>query len=156
MTQTILALRVARRAIGTAVLEGESLRAFDGRHLNSNRERAERAITAYLERLIETHHPRGAVIFAPDERHDSPTNVLRLVQTVLVKAGISIRLVRCREMLKAFGHPSLRTRRELQEVTLALLPDLAHGGGALKPFIIETGAVALYAQTMLGLLAGAA
>lgn len=154
-TPTVLALRTSRRAIGAAILESDALALFDGRHLSGKRDVAERTAVSFLERLVSTQVPRGCVIFAPDERHDSPTSILRVVQAALVKSGISLRIVRSREMLGAFGRPPLRNRRELQEVTSGLLPQLREVRGAVKPYVVEAAAVALYAQSMLALLAGA-
>jgi hypothetical protein len=125
---------------------------LDGRHLSSNRTLAEQTATKYLERFLGTQQMRGAVLLAPDERYAPPTSMLRVVQTILVRAGVSLRVVHCDEMFRAFGHPPMRNRRELQQVASVLLPEVAGFKGAVRPYVIEAAALALYTETLLGLL----
>lgn len=148
----ILSVRVARRALGVAVLHEGQFEVIDGRHLSSNRTLAEQTATNYLERFLHTQETRGVVLLAPDERHASPTSMLRVVQTLLVRAGVSLRVVHCNEMFRAFGHPPLKNRGELQQIASGLLPELAHFKGAVRPYVIEAAALALYSETLLGLL----
>lgn len=149
----ILCLRVARRALGLAVLHDDKFEILDGRHLGSDREDAERTVQGYLERFLTTQHTRGAVLLAPAERYATPTSMLRVVQTLLVKTGVSIRVVHCDEMFQAFGHPPLKNRQELQRVAGELLPDASAFRGAARPYVLEAAALALYADTLFELLA---
>lgn len=152
----ILALRVARRALGVAVLHEDSFEVLDGRHLSSDRQLAEQTATDYLHKFLSTHETRGAVLLAPAERYQAPTSMLRVVQSLLVNAGVSLRIVYCEEMFRAFGQPPLKNRGELQAVAGMLMPEAAAFKGAVRPYVLEAAALALYADTTFGLLSKAA
>jgi hypothetical protein len=145
-------VRVARRALGLAVLHDDRFEVLDGRHLSSNRQEAERTATQYLERFLSPGETRGVVLLAPTAAPTQPTSMLRVVQTILVRAGVSLRIVHCGELLRAYGHPALQNRRELQEVAGALLPEAAAFRGAVRPYVLEAAALALYTDTLFGLL----
>jgi hypothetical protein len=151
----ILSLRVARRALGVAVFQDDQFEVLDGRHLSSDRSLAEQTATSYLEQFLGNADMRGAVLLAPDERHTPPTSMLRVVQTILVRAGLSIRIVHCDEMFRAFGYPPLKNRAELQRVVGTLLPEAEVFKGAVRPYVIEAAALALYADVLFKLLSNA-
>jgi hypothetical protein len=151
MTQPILALRVARRALAVAVIGEERFSLLDGRHLSSRRESMTAAVRQYLGELLENQQPAGVLILAPDERYDD-RGILRDVQTILAQAGRSMRIVRLPELLKAFGTPPLATREQLWETVLGVLPELDSVQSTVKPYIVEAAALALYAEVLLTLL----
>jgi hypothetical protein len=151
MTQPILALRVARRALAAAMLTEDKFTLLDGRHLSSQRERMTLAVRRYLKGLLERHEPVGVMILAPEERFDD-AGILREVQTVLAQGGRSMRIVRLPQLLKAFGSPPLATREELWEATQGIFPKLQDVRSAARPFIVEAAALALYGETLLNVL----
>jgi hypothetical protein len=149
----ILCLRVARRALAAATWKDERFELLDGRHLSSDRGEAGRTVEKYLGRLISEQETRGVVLLAPSSAPTQPTSMLRVVQTILVRAGVSLRIVPCDELLRAFGHPALKNRRELQEVAASLLPEAGAFRGATRPYVLEAAALGLYANTLFELLA---
>jgi hypothetical protein len=151
MTQPILSLRVARRAMAAAVLANEKFTMLDGRHLSSQRESMQAAIRRYVSQLLEEQQPAGVLILAPDERYDN-RGILREVQTVIAQAGRSMRIVRLPELFKAFGNPALTTREQLWETAKELLPELADVQSTVMPYIIEAACLALYAEALVTLL----
>src|SRR5689334_18877090 len=145
MTQPILSLRVARRAMAAAVFTGEKFIVLDGRHLSSRREIMQTAIRRYVSQLLEQQQLAGVLILAPDERYDD-RGILREVQTVIAQAGRSMRIVRLPELFRAFGNPALTTREQLWETANALLPELAEIQSTVMPYIMEAACLALYAE----------
>jgi hypothetical protein len=152
MTRPILALRVARRALGAVVIEGDEFKLLDGRHLSSKRTSMEESIRRYLHAILEQQEPSGVLILAPDERYDD-RGILKHVQTILAQGGRPMRIVRLPEILKAFGTKPLGTREELWEVTRQLVPELSNVQGAAKPYAVEAAALALYAESLVTMLA---
>ena len=153
MNSRILALRLSRRAIAAVMLAEERLEFREGRHLNSRRERAERSAGKYVERLVDQLAPTGVVVYAPSTDENARSQVLRVVQTVIVRAGISIRIVARRELTEAFGIPSVRGWTEIRASTESFWPELVALRTAVRPFITESAAVALYAESFLALAA---
>lgn len=151
MTRTILALRVARRALAAAVIGEETFAVLDGRHLSSRRESMSSAVRRYVSELLEKQDPAGVLILAPDERYDD-RGILREVQTVLAQAGRSMRIVRLPELLRAFGVPALTTREQLWETAQSVMPELSEVRSAAKPYIVEAAALAAYAEVLVTLL----
>jgi hypothetical protein len=151
MNRRILSLRVARRALGAAVVNEDQFALLDGRHLSSRRENMTEAVRKYLNELLVRHEPAGVLILAPDERYDD-RGILRDVQTVLAQAGRSMRIVRLPEILKAFGAPPLQTREQLWETVQGMLPELQELKTTAKPYIVEAAALALYGEALLTLL----
>lgn len=151
MTRKILALRVARRALGAAVINDEGFTLLDGRHLSSRRETMTESVRRYLRELIAQQEPAGVLILAPDERYDD-RGILRDVQTALARGGYPMRIVRLPELLKSFGTPPLETREQLWETAQGILPELEDFKSGVKPYVVEAAALALYAESMLTLL----
>jgi hypothetical protein len=151
MSQPILALRVARRALAAAVIGEEKFSLLDGRYLSSDRVGMTQAIRRYISELLENQQPAGVLILAPDERYDEH-GILREVQTILAQAGRSMRIVRLPEILKAFGAPALTTREQLWETAQGVMPELTEVQSTVKPYIVEAAALALYAEVLLTLL----
>jgi hypothetical protein len=151
MTQPILSLRVARRALAAAVLADEKFTVLDGRHLSSRRNTMQAAIRRYVNALLEQQQPAGVLILAPDERYDN-RGILRDVQTVVAQAGRSMRIVRLPELLAAFGTPALTTREQLWEVARELLPELAEIQSTVMPYVLEAACLAIYAEVVVTLL----
>ena len=151
MKSRIIALRLSRRAIAAAMLKEEQLEFRDGRHLNSRRERAERSAGSYVERLVQQLAPTGVVIYAPSTDDGLRSQVLRTVQTVLVRAGVSLRIVSRREMTEAFGSPPVRGWSEIRAATESFWPELTRLTSAVRPYVTEAAAVALYAESFLAL-----
>jgi hypothetical protein len=153
MIDGILSLRISRRAIAAVVLEGDELRFRDGRCLNSRRDRAERSAESYVERLVAQLRPRGVMIYAPNTDEGMTSGVLRVVQTTIVRAGISLRLLTRQELLNAFAVPPMRHWREVREVVQPYWPQLSGANAAALPFIVDAAAVALYSQALLAFMA---
>jgi hypothetical protein len=151
MTRRILALRVARRALGAAVIGAEGFTLLDGRHLSSRRENMVESVRKYLNELIAQQEPTGVMILAPDERYDD-RGILRDVQTVFAQGGHPMRILRLPELLKAFGIPPLETREQLWETAQGMVPELQELNSTAKPYIVEAAALALYAESLLTLL----
>ncbi len=151
MTTKILALRVARRALGAAVIGDEGFTLLDGRHLSSRRETMTESVRRYLGELMLQQEPSGVLILAPDEKYDDK-GILKDVQTALAQGGHPMRIVRLPELLKAFGTPPLETREQLWETAQGILPELQDFRNSVKPYVVEAAALALYAESMLTLL----
>src|SRR5688572_11790219 len=95
MIETLLTLRISRRAIGAAVLRAGELTLLDGRYLNSVPDRTVPAALRYLEKLLQLTHATSVVVDAPgvnDERSVT-FRVLQAARDLFLSHGIPVVLL---------------------------------------------------------------
>jgi hypothetical protein len=154
MSALLLVLRVSRRAIAAAVLRDDDLSFFDGRHLTSNRARAIAGAARYVTRLLDTTMATRVAIEAAVTEGSQTVAVLEQLKTVFAERKISAIAVAIEDVLRAFGMPALRTRRELRELASRLFPQCSQIQSQVRSYLLDAAAAALFAesQTALGLL----
>jgi hypothetical protein len=94
MIETILTLRISRRAIGAAVIRAGELTLLDGRYLNSTPDRTVPAALRYLDKLFGMTHPTSVILDAPGTR-DPRSLASRLVaaaQETFLQHGVPVTL----------------------------------------------------------------
>jgi hypothetical protein len=151
MKPPILTLRISRRAIGAAVLTGEGLTLFDGRHLASRRERAYVAAARYVERLLELSKAGGVVLDAPQPAKVDADRLVAAVETVLRSRQIKSLVVGRSDLLNAYGVRMRRNRAALREMANSFWPELGRCAGTVRPYVVDAALAALYAESRLAL-----
>ena len=140
----LMAVRVERRGVATALFSGVHLEGWRVRQLSSDPSRAEASTEAFIREVFsENDCPSAAIEFVSGEiRRSVLHNVIRQqCQT----HGISLWEVPGKSILNALAHPPLKTRGEVREMMLRMWPMAAlkqSQVGALDAF-----ALGLYVQT---------
>lgn len=152
MKASILTLRLNRRAIGVAALDGESLSLADGRHLTSRRDKTVLAAHRFIYRLLLDTAPSLVVIDAPASGNGRVSAaILEDIRHTVTDLGIEILPIRKSELLDAYGLHPVRSRRDLREIVRSFWPGLANIRGKVEPYAVDAVAAALYAECRLQL-----
>lgn len=151
MNSCLLSLRISRRAIGAAILEGESLSLSDGRHLPSTPDRAKTAAVRYVERLL-TPAITAAIVDAPGRGISATSDaVFDQITDALRSRGLSVLTVVKGDVLAAYGVAPLPTRGDVRTLVAAYWPNLDRLRGAIKPYAMDAAAAALYGECQVTL-----
>jgi hypothetical protein len=151
MTTRILAIRLSRRAIASAALHEDAIAWQDGHHLTSKRDRACTAALRNVMRAVEQTQPQVVFVYAPTTSGGTTATVDHAIEQALADKQIGVQHVTTAELLTAFGRPPLRTSRELRTIIQELWTSLSEIPSRTQPYIVSAVAVALYAETVMGL-----
>jgi len=151
MTRSILTLRISRRAIGAAVLNGDALTLLDGRHLTSRRDRAAMAAIRYLRRVLDLAKPDGVVIDVPRSPSVDSDRITSAIATTLHERQIHPLVVGKSDILGAYGVHPVRSREQLRQVAQSFWPELQKLTGRVQPYVVDAAIAALYAESRLAL-----
>ena len=152
MKQTILTLRITRRAIGAAAIRAGEASLLDGRFLSGPVERAIPGALRYVQKLIALTEPATVAIDAPKSEHSTLVSQLtdRIEAIIHEQHRTLLRLER-QDVLAAFGVTRVIDRRQLRELVAILWPDTTRVAGNVKPFVADAAAAALYGEARLAL-----
>ncbi|HLG56861.1 MAG TPA: hypothetical protein VI485_16100 [Vicinamibacterales bacterium] len=151
MKRPILTLRISRRAIGAAVLEGDALTLVDGRHLTSRRDRAAAAAVRYIERLLDLAKPHGVALDLPRLPTGDSDRIASAITTALQNRKLNALVIGKADVLTAYSVRPLRTRAQLREIAHRFWPDLQRVPGQVQPYVADAAVAALYAESRLAL-----
>ena len=143
-TRRLAAIRIERRAVAVAILEGEHLAAPPQvRQLSSNSDKALGSAASFISRILQKY-PLGTVAL---ETIPCKTEVLRgdltqIISRVLVEQSISIWEVPKQDVLASFGNPHPRFRNQVRHIVSTIWPGV--NGSFGSPLIKDALALALY------------
>jgi hypothetical protein len=141
----LLAIRIERRAVATAIFNGDHLMHADARQLSSAADKALDTAASFVTRFIEKFQFESAALeIIPNDREMQRTLLHRAVLDVLSHQAIGIQEVSKQDLLGAFDHPGLRSRSELRKIMSDIYPvlDASFGG----PWTHDAAALGLYVQ----------
>jgi hypothetical protein len=142
----LLAIRVERRAIAAAIFHGEHLEYTQVRQLSSSREKALASAIGFVNWLLDSFAVESAALEAILNGDEIQRQILSdTIQRVLRERVLPIWQIPKTQVFEAFGHPPLRSRKELREAITTIWPVLAGTKG--KSFIQDAAALGLYVQT---------
>jgi hypothetical protein len=142
----LLSVRVERRAVAAAVFHGEHLDYTQVRQLSSSREKALSSAVGFVNWLLANFAIESAALEAIPNGDEIQRQVLSdTIQQVLRERMLPIWQIPKAQVFEAFGHPPLRSRKELRAVITTIWPVLAGTKG--KGFIQDAAALGLYVQT---------
>ena len=152
MTAPVLTLRISRRAVAAVVLDDEHLSFCDGRHLRSNKAAVQNSAIRYLTLVLDQVRPATVIIDCPFKTGGQTEVIWNALTPLLATRGVALTRVTVGALLEAFGLPGLPSRRALRDVVASLFSTEATTmRGAVKPFMLEAAAAALWADTIGGL-----
>jgi hypothetical protein len=142
----LAAIRIERRAVAVAILEGDHLAAPPQvRQLSSNTDKALGSAASFISRILQKY-PLGTAAL---ETIPCKTEVLRgdlmeIISRVLVEQSIGIWEVSKLDVLASFGHPRPRFRNQVRQVISTIWPGV--NGSFGSPLIKDALALGLYCQ----------
>ncbi len=145
-SKRLIAIRIERRAVAVAISQGANLEHAQVRQLSSSSDKAIASAAIFVERILERFPAESvAVEVIPDAKEFQRLQICRAITEVLTSQGATISHVTKQEVFEAFGHPRLKSRKELREVVGTIWPIPGEYGGS--PYIQDAVALGLYVQT---------
>jgi len=144
--QPLAAIRIERRAVAVAILDGEHLAAPPQvRQLSSNSDKALNSAASFISRLLEKYPlGRAALETVPHGTEVLRGDLMAIISRVLIERGISIWEVSKLDVLASFGYPCPRFRNQVRKVISSIWPGV--NGNFGSPLIKDALALGLYCQ----------
>lgn len=141
--QRLIAVRIERRGVAAAILDGDHLEYAASRTLSSQFQKAVASAESFLARLLSKFSVRRGALEAVDG--DSQRSVLqRSVTSLLEQHGLSAFTVSREDLFQAFSQPPARSWKDVRRSAVQIWPPLAQEPGT--PFVQDAAALGLYAQ----------
>lgn len=147
MKTPLLTFRLARRAIGAVALSDEHVTFVDGRHLRSTREAALRGGMRYVDRVLALTDPGRVALDCPHKDGGTTEKLVEAVRSACALRHVAVQIVPTSDLLRAFGVPAVHSRLELRQVVAPLWTELETMRAAVRPYVVDAAAAALYAET---------
>ncbi len=147
----LLALRVERRSVASAVFYGSHIEYTQVRQLASSREKALASATGFVRWLVNRFPIESVALEeVPPSSGGAEGEIQRwlLSEEIIHTArdmALPIWKISKAALFEGCGHPPLRSRKELREMIAAIWPVLAGTNG--KTFIRDAVALGIYVQT---------
>jgi hypothetical protein len=143
----LAAIRIDRRSVAVAILNGDHLHHTDARQLSSSPDKALASAVGFItRRVMEKFDFESAAFEIIPNGHEVQRLILHraTVQALSAKA-IGILETSKADLLQAFGNPPVDSRKELREIIARIYPTLDSEPGG--PWIHDAAALGLYVQT---------
>jgi hypothetical protein len=142
----LAAIRIERRAVAVAILEGEHLAVPPQvRQLSSNSDKALGSAASFINRILEEYPPGTAALETiPRGAEVLRGDLMEIISRVLVEQGIGIWEVPKPDVLASFAHPHPRFRNQVRQVISSIWPGV--NGSFGSPLIKDALALGLYCQ----------
>lgn len=140
----LMAVRVERRGVATALFSGVHLEGWRVRQLSSNPNQAEASTEAFIREVFsENDCPSAAIEYVSGETRRSVLH--EIIRQQCRANAISLWEVPGKSILNALAHPPLRTRGEVREMMLRIWPMAALKQSQVCA--LDAFALGLYVQT---------
>jgi hypothetical protein len=142
----LLAIKVERRSIAAAVFLNDRLDYTLVRELSSAGERAQASAAGFINWLLANYPVETATLeYLSPQSKIRRAALARTVKEAVAEAALPVWEVEKAQLLQSYGHPPLRSRRQLRETVLSIWPVLKVGSG--KDQVLDAAALGLYVQT---------
>jgi len=143
---SLIAIRVERRAVAAAILRRDYLEYTDARQLSSAHDKALASAVGFINWMLARFPAESAAIESIPNAHECQRRVLHnaICQTLRDRL-LPIWEIPKAALLDGYGHPALRSRRQVREVATSIWPILA--GTHAKLFIQDAAVLGLHVQT---------
>jgi len=140
----LAAIRIERRAIAVAILEGEHLAAPPQvRQLSCNSDKALGSAASFISRVLEKYPlGRAALETIPHETEVLRGDLMGIISRVLIEQDVGVWEVAKPDVLASFGHPSPRFRNQVRQSISEIWPGV--NGSFGSPLIKDALALGLY------------
>ena len=143
---SLISIRVERRAVAAAIFHGDHLEYTDSRQLSSVQDRAFASAVGFINWMLERFPVESAALEAIPNGHEFQRQILhKAICGALRERMLPIWEVVKGDLLEGYGHPPLKSRKDLREVATAIWPILA--GTHAKVFIQDAAILGLHVQT---------
>jgi len=142
----LAAIRIERRAVAVAILDGEHLAAPPQvRQLSSNSDKALGSAPSFISRMLEKYPvARAALETVPHDTEVLRGDLMTIISRILIERGISIWEVSKLEVLASFGYPGPRFRNQVRKSISSIWPGV--NGSFGSPLMKDALALGLYCQ----------
>jgi len=143
--ENLLAVRVERRSIAVAVFKGEHLEHTDLRQLSSDRSKAMSSALGFVNWVTDQYPPDSVAMERMNVKEEIQRQALdQAIKKTLDERGLPVWRMAKSELFFSFGHPGLRSRKELRAVITNIWPILASVKG--RDLICDAVAIALHVE----------
>jgi hypothetical protein len=144
--QRLAAIRIERRTIAVAIFDGNRLIYPPiARQLSSDPEKALGSAAAFISHIRDRCSFDTAALEAlPEGGGAQRSHLAKIISDVLAERAVVIWQIAKPEIIRAFGQPPLRFRKQVREVISAMWPEV--NGGFGSPMIKDALALGLYCQ----------
>jgi hypothetical protein len=142
----LISIRVERRAVAAAILNGTHLEYADARQLSSDRNKALSSAVAFITWMLTRFPVEAAALESIPNGYEYQRRVLHeAIDATLRNGMLPIWEIPKISLLEGCGHPPLKSRAQLREISTAVWPilDGTHG----KVFIQDAAVLGLHVQT---------
>jgi hypothetical protein len=143
MRTSLLAVHIDRRHITMAFMDGLKVTKLWTRRLLDNNQ-ASLVVEEVLARIMADHKPDAAVLDEVTDGETKSTMLRNQISDFLRREGVPVSYVSRSALVGAFGHPALKSRRELRHVILKMIPDLDMSG--FPETILDAAALGILQQ----------
>lgn len=143
----LIAIKVERRSIA-AVISGSRYPEYaDVRHLSSSLDRAQTSAIGFINWMLSNYEVQSAAMEIVSAGNDIRRAVLSkaILENCILNRDISLWPVAKQDLLQSFGHPPLRSRKELRTAILSIWPDLLDRRGSEQ--LLDAAALGAFVQT---------
>jgi hypothetical protein len=141
----LLAIRVERRSVAAAIFYGSRLEYSQVRQLSSDKNKILPSALRFIAWISEQFPLDSATVESIPNGNEIQRRLLKdAIAQSLLESLLPIWEVSKKDLFQAYGHPPLKSRRELREVVTSMWPVLA--GTNAKAFIQDAVALGLYVQ----------
>jgi len=143
----LAAIRIDRRAVAVAILNGEHLHHTDACQLSSSPDKALASAISFIARRVldKFDFESAALEIIPIGQEVQRAILHRATLRALSTKAIGILEASKTELFQAFGSPQLHSRKELRKIVSRIYPVLDEEPGS--PWIHDAAALGLYVQT---------
>ena len=143
---TLIAIRVERRAVAAAIFYGDHLEYSDSRQLSSSPEKARSSAVGFILWMLNRFPVESAALEAVSEGNDFQRRALHDdISKALRNSQLPIWEIPRTVLLESYGHPPLKSRNELREISTSIWPILE--GPRAKVFVQDAAILGLHVQT---------
>jgi hypothetical protein len=143
----LAAIRIDRRVVAVAILNGDHLQHTDARQLSSSPNKALDSAVGFITRqVLDKFDFESAALEIIPNGHEVQRLILHqaTIRALGTKA-IGILETSKADLFQAFGNPPLHSRKALREIMSRIYPALDSEPG--RPWIHDAAALGLYVQT---------
>jgi hypothetical protein len=143
----LAAIRIDRRVVAVAILNGDHLQHTDVRQLASSPEKAlDSAVSFITRQVLDRFDFESAALEIIPNGHEVQRSILnQATLRALGAKAIGILETSKVDLFQAFGNPPLHSRKELRGIMSRIYPVLDQEPGG--PWIHDAAALGLYVQT---------
>lgn len=143
----LAAIRIDRRVVAVAILNGDHLQHTDVRQLSSSPNKALGSAVSFITRqVLDRFDFESAALEIIPNGHEVQRSILHQATLGALSAkAIGILETSKADLFQAFGNPPLHSRKELRGIMSRIYPVLDQEPGG--PWIHDAAALGLYVQT---------